>query len=320
MKHKILRGALSYLLTGLMISASLSVAPIPAEASACKTLNQVKVVSGVKYTCKQVGNKRQWSAQTNNSKSIVKPTSIPTPRPTVKVPTPLPIEESPCIKPGQTVGSGSAKLVCVKFNGQLSWIRSSRLDTPSPFEPCRTVGQITSWEGERLQCLESDFGKLWDIMGDDPDWGFNYRTFNFADTTPVQLPQTSTRPISSGRINQNVDFNWKYEKILDAGSDLVLLNFSGCLTSDTTSQIQFRLDADDGARLLIDGEQVSMDWADWRDKVGPGAPTLSRQFFANSPRTFDIWFYERFSAAHVKLEWNLAGLWVTVPLSAFRCD
>jgi len=320
MKQQVIRRALGFLMSGLMLSISLSVVTSPAQASACKTLKQVKVVSGIKYTCKQVGNKRQWVAQNNNSKSVVKPASSPTPRPTTKAPTPLPPEESPCSRPGQTVGSGAAKLVCVKFNGTLNWIRSARLDSPYPFEPCRTVGQIATWEGERLQCLEGDFGKLWDIMGDDPNWGLSYRTFIFTDLTPVQLPATGTRPISSGRLNRNIDFNWGFDRILDAGSDLVLVNLSGCLASDRSSQIQVRLDADDGARLMIDGEQVSIDATDWRDKVGPGAPTFSRQFFANSPRTFDLWIYERFGAAHAKLEWNVGGFWATVPLSAFRCE
>lgn len=314
------RRALGYLITGVVVLASLSMISTPAQASTCKTINQVKVVTGIKYTCKQVGNKRQWVAQNNNSKSIVRPSSNPAPRPTTKAPTPLPKEETSCQKPGQTIGTGSAKLVCVKFNGQFNWIRSSRLDSPSPFEPCRTVGQIATWEGERLQCLESDFGKLWDIMGDDESWGVNYRTFIFSDVTPVQLPPPGSRPVSSGRLNRNIDFNWAFDRILDGGSDLVLVNLSGCLTADKTTQIQFRLDTDDGSRLLIDGEQVSIDSTDWRDRVGPGAPTFSRQFIANSPRTFELWVYERFGAAHAKLEWNLSGSWQTVPLSAFRCE
>jgi len=132
----------------------------PAEAQTCSKVNQLKVVAGVQYKCTKVGSRLQWVKQ---SSKAVTTASTPRPSPSPTRPVKLPAEESRCTKPAARVGVGAASLVCIKFNGSLAWIRQSRLDRPTAFEPCLRAGARTQVGGEFLVCNETFLGKLWDF-------------------------------------------------------------------------------------------------------------------------------------------------------------
>jgi hypothetical protein len=138
---------------------------LPATAQVCPKLNQVKVVSGVQYKCSKVGSKLQWVKQSAKSVATQNtarptPTAKPTPKPK------LPAEESRCNVPAARVGTGSSRMVCIKFNGALAWIKQTRLDRPAAFEPCLRLGGRAKVGGENLVCTETFLGKLWDFERD----------------------------------------------------------------------------------------------------------------------------------------------------------
>lgn len=146
------------LATSILLVGTLVTLPHEAAAQDCSKVNQVKVTNGMKFVCTKVSNKLLWKQQRAAAVASAMP------RPSTTAPKPLPIkvvEWSTCTKAAATSGSISSGLVCMRYQGQLTWVSRKTLNDPWPYSPCLKPGSIEVVEGERLTCLRDPEGNLW---------------------------------------------------------------------------------------------------------------------------------------------------------------
>lgn len=158
-------------ITALLLTSLVS---IPAsQAASCNQVNQVRVTNGVKYVCKKVGSKLEWTKQRSAAVAApaVTPRATPKPRATPDPksspsPTSKAIEWANCSKLASTIGKGSKGLICLLYQGQPTWVSNAVLDDHYPFMPCRRAGATSYWEGVLLRCVNESGGNLWDPIYD----------------------------------------------------------------------------------------------------------------------------------------------------------
>jgi len=125
--------------------------------------------------------------------------------------------------------------------------------------------------------------------------------------SPTISQSTLVKTLTVSQIN----YNWGQGVILGTNlSDRVGVQFSGYITSPTTTSYRFYAPADDGARVFINGVMIINDWF---DKGGGGSTSAAIPFTAGVPQQITVWYYENGGGAAVSLYWNN----VVVPASAF---
>lgn len=119
--------------------------------------------------------------------------------------------------------------------------------------------------------------------------------------------------LAAQRIDATVDFAWGTAAPADGVSaDRFTVRWTGLLEVPADGTYAFALDADDGARLWIDGTRVIDAWKDGTNASG----------FVDVPLTagrvpIKITYYDQTAAAHVQLRWRLPdGTEQVVPTEA----
>lgn len=110
-----------------------------------------------------------------------------------------------------------------------------------------------------------------------------------------------------------IDVNFDVSSPFNLYEDFVV-RFQGHITAPITGDVLFYAPADDGAQLLLSGEQVINDWYDKGFSGSVSAP-VSMQAGVSQP--FTLWFYENGGAAGIQLWWLIDQQWQLVPASAF---
>jgi hypothetical protein len=137
---------------------------------------------------------------------------------------------------------------------------------------------------------------------------YNVRGQNNAPYIPQGLSPILTRTVP------NIDFQWGSGSILQGPSEDVIIRFTGSILSNTTQEISFLAQADDGTKLYIDGINITNDWF---DKGGGGTVSSPVLFTAGVPKTIELLYYENGGGAWVQLLWNQSGSMQVIPASAF---
>jgi hypothetical protein len=126
------------------------------------------------------------------------------------------------------------------------------------------------------------------------------------------IPQGETATVKT--TVPNIDFQWGGGSILGGPSEDVIVRFTGSIRSNTTQDISFLAQADDGTKLYVDGALITSDWV---DKGGGGTTSPPVSFTAGVPKTIELMYYENGGGAWVKLLWNQSGSMQVIPAEAF---
>jgi len=112
----------------------------------------------------------------------------------------------------------------------------------------------------------------------------------------------------------NINFQWGGGSVLGGPSEDVIVRYTGSILSNTTQDISFLAQADDGTKLYVDGINITNDWF---DKGGGGTVSSPVSFTAGVPKTIELLYYENGGGAWVQLLWNQSGSMQVIPASAF---
>jgi len=126
------------------------------------------------------------------------------------------------------------------------------------------------------------------------------------------IPQGDTATVTTNV--PNIDFQWGSGSVLGGPSEDVIVRFTGSIRSNTTQDISFLAEADDGTRLYIDGVLITDDWV---DKGGGGTISTPVSFTAGIPKTIELMYYENGGGAWVQLSWDQSGSMQVIPAEAF---
>jgi hypothetical protein len=126
------------------------------------------------------------------------------------------------------------------------------------------------------------------------------------------IPQGDTATVTTNV--PNIDFQWGSGSVLGGPSEDVIVRFTGSIRSNTTQDISFLAEADDGTRLYIDGVLITDDWV---DKGGGGTISSPVSFTAGVPKTIELMYYENGGGAWVQLSWDQSGSMQVIPTEAF---
>ena len=137
---------------------------------------------------------------------------------------------------------------------------------------------------------------------------YNVRGQNNAPYIPQGLAPLLTRTVP------NIDFQWGSGSVLQGPSEDVIIKFTGFIISNTTQDISFLAEADDGTKLYVDGINITNDWF---DKGGGGTVSSPVSFTAGVPKTIELLYYENGGGAWVKLSWDQSGSMQVIPAEAF---
>ncbi len=113
------------------------------------------------------------------------------------------------------------------------------------------------------------------------------------------------------RFDKKVNFTWGYGKIAPHSIDYVTIRWSGCLKTSSGGDYQFKVEADDHARLWLDGELVLDHWHEMYAKLEP-----SRTVTLTADKLYEIVLEYRDvrGEAHCRFIWAAdGGNWEVVP-------
>ncbi len=137
---------------------------------------------------------------------------------------------------------------------------------------------------------------------------YNMQGYNNAPPLPTEDRLLFTTTVS------NINFNWGGGRVLDSGPyEDTIVNFSGSIYIPQTGTYTFYSPADDGTKLIIDGNLIINDWYD----KGGGGSTVQVDLTEGS-HSITLWYYENGGGANVWLYWAKPGYGLEiVPASAF---
>lgn len=137
---------------------------------------------------------------------------------------------------------------------------------------------------------------------------YNMLGYNNRPPLPTENRLVATQIVDS------INFQWGGGQVLNSGLyEDVIVNFTGNLYAPTTGNYLFYAPADDGTKLIIDGNLIIDDWYD----KGGGGSTIST-YLTEGSHTITLWYYENGGGANVWLYWATPNAGMTlVPPSAF---
>lgn len=113
--------------------------------------------------------------------------------------------------------------------------------------------------------------------------------------------QTVTK-VSAEQIDANVDFDWGVKKATPrTPANNFFARWEGTVTPQFSERYLFRLRADGGVRLWINGELIIDDWVTWKFAIyRSGAAALQ----AGIPATIKLEYFDTAGAASCSLRWS----------------
>lgn len=106
------------------------------------------------------------------------------------------------------------------------------------------------------------------------------------------------------RIDHNVNFTWGTGKLIPRGSDYITIRWTGCIKSDKEGKYQFSVDADDHARLWVDGK-ILIDH--WHEQFVTLQPVRNVYLKANTLYEVVLEYREVRGDAYARLMWGYEG-------------
>lgn len=137
---------------------------------------------------------------------------------------------------------------------------------------------------------------------------YNMLGFNNMPPLPTENRLVSTETVS------NIDFQWGGGFILNSGlHEDVVVQFTGNIFAPTEGMYSFYSPADDGTKLIINGNLII---DDWYDKGGGGS--IAQIYLTQGSHNITLWYYENGGGANVWLYWARPGYaFEIIPASAF---
>jgi hypothetical protein len=137
---------------------------------------------------------------------------------------------------------------------------------------------------------------------------YNMLGFNNMPPLPTENRLVSTETVP------NIDFQWGGGFILNSGlHEDVVVKFTGKIFAPTEGMYSFYSPADDGTKLIINGNLII---DDWYDKGGGGS--ITQIYLTQGSHDITLWYYENGGGANVWLYWARPGYaFEIVPASAF---
>jgi len=137
---------------------------------------------------------------------------------------------------------------------------------------------------------------------------YNMLGFNNRPPLPTENRLVSTETVP------NIDFQWGGGFILNSGlHEDVVVQFTGNIFAPTEGMYSFYSPADDGTKLIINGNLII---DDWYDKGGGGS--ITQIYLTQGSHDITLWYYENGGGANVWLYWARPGYaFEIVPASAF---
>ena len=137
---------------------------------------------------------------------------------------------------------------------------------------------------------------------------YNMQGYNNAPPLPTEDRLLFTTVVP------NINFNWGGGRVMGNGPyEDTIVNFTGSIYIPESGIYSFYSPADDGTKLIIDGNMIINDWYD----KGGGGSTVQTELSAGS-HLITLWYYENGGGANVWLYWAKPGYGLEiVPASAF---
>ncbi len=137
---------------------------------------------------------------------------------------------------------------------------------------------------------------------------YNMLGFNNRPPLPTENRLVSTETVP------NIDFQWGGGYVLNSGlHEDVVVQFTGKIFAATEGVYGFYSPADDGTKLIINGNLII---DDWYDKGGGGS--MTQIYLTQGSHDITLWYYENGGGANVWLYWAKPGYgFEIVPASAF---
>ena len=134
--------------------------------------------------------------------------------------------------------------------------------------------------------------------------GLTAQAYNIQGQNNAPVLPANAQPISTVTVPY-VYFYWGSGQILNSGKvDDVIVKFTGQINApENATELRYAVYSDDGARLIIDGEEVIDNWVD----QGPTWSPYSNWFDVTTDKNQDLelWYYENGGGANVVLGWDL---------------
>jgi hypothetical protein len=106
------------------------------------------------------------------------------------------------------------------------------------------------------------------------------------------------------RIDRFVNFTWGTGRLLPRGADYISIRWTGVLRADTTDQYHLRIDADEHARLWVDGNLLIDHWHEQRADL---EPFRTMSFEKDALYEVVMEYREVRGDAFARLEWTSAS-------------
>lgn len=129
-------------------------------------------------------------------------------------------------------------------------------------------------------------------------------------------PLPPTTPIAGVTTAVDIWHNFDQQPMFNLYEDFIV-RYDTNVVLDTAGWVRFMALADDGTKILIDGDLIADDWV---DKGGGGSESSAVWFDAGVSRQLTVWYYENGGAAWLDLWYQVDELWSRVPMSVFRAD
>ncbi|MFT5499332.1 MAG: plastocyanin [Kiritimatiellia bacterium] len=180
-------------------------------------------------------------------------------------------------------------------------LHASRLVNPEQSE----VLYFTAPEQEGIYPYVCTFpGHAFNMRGDlvvgSATSGLSEVAYKYYEGSWSKLPDFSAlTPVSEGVIEEALFDISKRKR-----GDQFGMVFDGTLTAPSAGGYTFRLDSDDGSRLLVDGKTV----VEFDGLHGPGSPKSGRATLTKGPHKIQVQFFEQGSGEELHVSWAGPGV------------